>query len=96
MALSGTAIGVVSIIGYTPDIFATPLYGYFLDTYEGIKGHQLVYLTLALSSLVGIYVSLKFKNKQIMIEFLINNWLLLIIIILVLLILFKTLSIFKT
>lgn len=62
LALSGTAIGVVSIIGYTPDIFATPLYGYFLDTYEGIKGHQLVYLTLALSSLIGIYVSLKFKK----------------------------------
>ena len=31
LALSGTAIGVVSIIGYTPDIFATPLYGYFLS-----------------------------------------------------------------
>ena len=62
ISLSGTAIGMVSIIGYTPDIFATPLYGFFLDTYEGIKGHQLVYLTLALSSLVGIYVSLKFKK----------------------------------
>ena len=62
LSLSGTAIGMVSIIGYTPDIFATPLYGFFLDTYEGIKGHQLVYLTLALSSLVGIYVSLKFKK----------------------------------
>ena len=61
-ALSGTAIGIVSIIGYTPDIFATPLYGYFLDTYEGIIGHQLVYLTLAISSLIGIYLSLKFKK----------------------------------
>lgn len=60
--LSGTAIGIVSIIGYTPDIFATPLYGYFLDTYEGIKGHQLVYITLAISSLIGIYLSLKFKK----------------------------------
>ena len=62
LAVSGTAIGIVSIIGYTPDIFATPLYGYLLDTYTGIKGHQLVYLTLALSSLIGIYVSLKFKK----------------------------------
>ena len=62
LAVSGTAIGIVSIIGYTPDIFATPLYGYLLDTYKGIKGHQLVYLTLALSSLIGIYVSLKFKK----------------------------------
>ncbi len=60
--LSGTAIGIVSIIGYTPDIFATPLYGYLLDAYPGIKGHQLVYLVLTMFSLIGIYVSLKFKK----------------------------------
>jgi len=60
--LSGTAIGIVSIIGYTPDIFATPLYGYLLDTYPGITGHQLVYLVLTMFSLIGIYVSLKFKK----------------------------------
>ena len=65
--LSGTAIGIVSIIGYTPDIFATPLYGYLLDTYPGIKGHQYVYLILSVFSILGIYVSLKFKK-------LINSW----------------------
>ncbi len=62
IGLSGTAIGIVSVIGYTPDIFATPFYGYLLDNFEGIKGHQLVYATLALSSLIGIYISLKFKK----------------------------------
>ena len=62
VGLSGTAIGIVSVIGYTPDIFATPFYGYLLDNFEGIKGHQLVYATLALSSLIGIYISLKFKK----------------------------------
>ena len=60
--LTGTAIGIVSIIGYSPDIFATPLYGYLLDKYPGIKGHQFVYLVLTLFSLIGIYVSLKFKK----------------------------------
>ena len=64
IALSGTAIGIVSVIGYTPDIFATPFYGYLLDKFEGIRGHQLVYLTLALSSLIGIFVSLKFKKAN--------------------------------
>ena len=62
--LSGTAIGIVSIIGYSPDIFATPLYGYLLDTYPGISGHQFVYLVLTLFSLIGIYVSLKFKKHN--------------------------------
>ena len=60
--LSGTAIGLISIVGYSPDIFATPLYGYLLDNYPGIEGHQYVYLILFISSIVGIYVSLKFKK----------------------------------
>ena len=60
--LSGSAIGLISIVGYSPDIFATPLYGYILDNYPGIRGHQFVYLILFLSSLIGIYVCLKFKK----------------------------------
>jgi MFS family permease len=60
--LSGTAIGLISIVGYSPDIFATPFYGYLLDNYPGIEGHQYVYLILLISSIVGIYVSLKFKK----------------------------------
>mgnify|MGYP000999626877 FL=1 len=60
--LSGTAIGLISIVGYSPDIFATPLYGYLLDSFPGIRGHQYVYLILFISSIVGIYVSLKFKK----------------------------------
>ena len=60
--LSGTAIGLISIVGYSPDIFATPLYGYLLDNYPGIEGHQYVYLILFISSIVGIYVGLKFKK----------------------------------
>jgi len=60
--LSGSAIGLISIVGYSPDIFATPLYGYILDNYPGIRGHQFVYLILFLSSLIGIYVCFKFKK----------------------------------
>ena len=50
--LSGTAIGLISIVGYSPDIFATPLYGYLLDNFPGIRGHQYVYLILFISSIV--------------------------------------------
>ena len=62
VALSGTAIGIVSIIGYSPDIFATPLYGYLLDTYPGIQGHQFIYLILGAFSIIGIFATLKFKK----------------------------------
>jgi len=35
IVLTGTAIGLISVIGYTPDIFAGPAYGYLLDSNPG-------------------------------------------------------------
>ena len=60
LALTGTAVGVISLSGYTPDIFASPLMGYFLDKFPGIKGHQYVYAFLALFSILGLIASSRF------------------------------------
>ena len=51
--LTGTAVGLISLIGYTPDIFAGPMIGYFLDSSPGTKGHQQVFWILALFSFIG-------------------------------------------
>ena len=40
--LTGTAVGVISITGYT-QIFLAVLIGYFIDSYEGVKGYNYVY-----------------------------------------------------
>jgi len=48
LALTGTAVGLISVVGYTPDIFATPLIGYLLDQYPGMLGHQYVLTSPAL------------------------------------------------
>ena len=61
--LTGTAVGFISIIGYTPDIFSGPLYGYFLDQYSGIKGQSIVFAILTIFSFIGIIASIKFYNK---------------------------------
>ena len=53
LALTGTAVGLISIIGYTPDIFAGPAYGYLLDANPGELGHQHVFIMLAVFSFVG-------------------------------------------
>lgn len=60
--LSGTAIGIVSMIGFTPDMFATPFYGYLLDTFPGVKGHQFIYIILGVFSIIGLYTTIKFKK----------------------------------
>ena len=61
LLLTGTAVGVVSLIGYTPDIFIGPLMGYFLDEYPGALGHQCVFALLAVFSLVGFLAAKKYK-----------------------------------
>lgn len=53
LVLTGTAVGLISIVGYTPDIFAGPAMGYLLDAYPGAIGHQYVFGMLAIFSLVG-------------------------------------------
>lgn len=51
--LTGTAVGLISLVGYTPDIFAGPAYGYLLDTYAGEKGFQYVFWMLSVFSFIG-------------------------------------------
>ena len=61
---TGTAVGIISVIGYTPDIFATPAFGYLLDRYPGIYGHQLVFFILAMFSVLGLMSSIMFKRLK--------------------------------
>ena len=57
---TGSAVGVVSLLGYTPDVFMGPLMGYLLDRSPGPLGHQHLFACLAGFSLVGIIASLCF------------------------------------
>ena len=57
---TGSAVGIVSVVGYTPDIFMGPLMGILLDRWPGVLGHQYVFAVLALSALVGLMASIVF------------------------------------
>ncbi len=60
--LTGTAVGIISVVGFTPDIFMGPLMGYLIDRSPGATGHQHVFLLLAGFSLVGLIASLVFSK----------------------------------
>ena len=53
MAHTGSAIGVISLVGFTPDVFMGPLMGVLLDSSPGVLGHQHVFTAVAAFSFVG-------------------------------------------
>ena len=67
--LTGTAVGLISVIGYTPDAFFNSLAGRILDASPGLKGYQHFYLVLAVFSVVGLLATLLLvhakKNKPV-------------------------------
>ena len=62
LAATGTAVGIMSVVGYTPDIFMSPLMGLLLDSNPGEAGHRFVFLTLSLFATVGFVVSVIFQR----------------------------------
>lgn len=53
LVLTGTAVGMISLVGYTPDIFSGPMIGYLLEHSPGATGHEHVFWMLALFSFIG-------------------------------------------
>ena len=61
-ALTGTAAGLVSVIGYTPDILMGPLMGYLTDTYPGAQGHEYFFAALAGFAACGLTATICFQR----------------------------------
>ena len=58
LAVTGTAAGIISMVGYTPDIFMPLLGGMLLDTFPGPEGYRYFFLTTAAICGVGFMASL--------------------------------------
>lgn len=63
LVLTGTAVGLISLIGYTPDIFASPAMGYLLENTKGVEGHQHVFWMLIVFYTIGAIASWKYFRK---------------------------------
>ncbi len=62
---TGAAVGVVSFLGFTPDVFISPITGFLLDNNPGFEGFRLVFLLLStLSILGGIASFILFKRTS--------------------------------
>jgi sugar phosphate permease len=64
IAATGTAVGLVSVIGYTPDIFVNLIGGWLLDRTPGVEGHQHFFFFLTASALLGLLAALGFRRMR--------------------------------
>jgi MFS family permease len=62
LAFTGSAIGVVSFIGFTPDVFMGPLMGVLLDNNPGVLGHQYVFASVAVFGTIGLIATVVFRS----------------------------------
>jgi len=56
--LTGAAVGLVSLVGYTPEVFFAPITGRILDANPGVVGFRHYFLFLAGIAMVGTVVVL--------------------------------------
>lgn len=58
LALTGTTVGLISAIGFTPDLFAYPLVGWFIDNFGATTGYHYYFNLLACAAIVGVILTL--------------------------------------
>tara|TARA_R110002110_G_scaffold96839_1_gene249040 strand:- start:7204 stop:8298 length:1095 start_codon:yes stop_codon:yes gene_type:complete len=61
---TGTAVGVVSFVGFTPDIFMGPLMGWLIDSSPGAAGHQHVFAVVAGFAFIGLIATVLFGRTS--------------------------------
>lgn len=61
-AMTGLAVGIISLVGYTPDIFVPPITGWLLDTYPGALGHRIYFAMTGLVCFVGLFATVGFRR----------------------------------
>lgn len=60
LAFTGSAVGLISVIGYLPDIFMGPLMGHLTDS--GQAGHYQLYAVIAGFGAVGLLTTILFRR----------------------------------
>ncbi len=62
IAITGSAVGLVSVIGFTPDIFVLFVAGLLIDHSPGLLGHQHFFMFLSAFAAIGLVASISLSH----------------------------------
>ena len=62
-SITGAAVGIVSFIGYLPDVFIGPLFGFLFDLQDIKRSFQIFFIFLLLISTLGLVTSIYLKKN---------------------------------
>lgn len=60
---TGLAIGLISVLGYSPDVFLPLINGYLTETFPGVFGYQLYFGYVAAVAAIGGCAGLVLRNR---------------------------------
>ncbi len=62
-SLVGTAIGVISVIGFFPDVYMNAIVGNLMDAYPGVTGYKYVFFVMLAFSVIGLVAAVVLNRK---------------------------------
>jgi sugar phosphate permease len=62
MLLTGTTVGVMSVLGYLPEIYSYPLIGWFVDYYQADPGYHYYFGIMVGVALLGLVATLLMRR----------------------------------
>ena len=62
---TGKAVGIVSVVGFLPDVFVLYVAGTLTDNNPGVLGHQYFFIFLALFAMLGIVSTLRINRYRV-------------------------------
>ena len=65
-AVTGTAAGVASVIGFTPDVYMPVVSGAILDNYPGLLGYRILFAGASIIAGIGVVAGwLLIRNRAV-------------------------------
>ena len=67
--LAGTASGIISLVGYAPEMFMYTLVGNIVDNAEGLTGYHTIFLCMTIFAIIGFAsaILLRYLNDKVII-----------------------------